>query len=101
MGLGLQVPNFTWSSGQANLGDTFGLIAERAERAGLYSLWVMDHFFQIGFAGPPESEMLEGYTALAFAAGRTNRIRLGEMVTGGTDPHPGVVVKTGATLGVL
>lgn len=39
MRLGLQVPNFTWPNGQANLGDTFGQVAERAERAGLYSLW--------------------------------------------------------------
>src|SRR5258708_6144019 len=37
MRLGLQVPNFTWPNGQANLGDTFGLIAERAERAGRYN----------------------------------------------------------------
>ena len=64
MRLGLQVPNFTWPNGQENLGDTFSLIAQRAERAGFYSLWVMDHFFQIGMAGPPENEMLEGYTAL-------------------------------------
>ena len=61
MRLGLQVPNFTWPNGQENLGDTFGTVAERAERAGLYSLWVMDHFFQIGFVGPAENEMLEGW----------------------------------------
>jgi F420-dependent oxidoreductase-like protein len=101
MRLGLQVPNFTWPSGQANLGDTFGLIAQRAERAGLYSLWVMDHYFQIGTVGPPENEMLEGYTALAFAAGRTNQIKLGTMVTGVTYRHPGILVKTVTTLDVL
>jgi alkanesulfonate monooxygenase SsuD/methylene tetrahydromethanopterin reductase-like flavin-dependent oxidoreductase (luciferase family) len=84
MRLGLQVPNFTWSPDQGKLGDTFALIAQRAERAGLYSLWVMDHFFQIPFVGRPEDEMLEGWSALAFAAGRTNRIRLGTMVTGVT-----------------
>ncbi|HLG77214.1 MAG TPA: LLM class flavin-dependent oxidoreductase, partial [Ktedonobacteraceae bacterium] len=88
MKLGLQVPVFTYPQGQENLGDMFGLIAQRAERAGLYSLWVMDHFFQIGFAGPPEMEMLEGWSALAFAAGRTNRIKLGTMVTGITYRHP-------------
>jgi len=101
MRLGLQVPNFTWPNGQENLGDTFGLIAERAERAGFYSLWVMDHFFQIGFSGPPELEMLEGYSALAFAAGRTNHIKLGTMVTGVTYRHPGILVKTATTLDVL
>ncbi|HEX4715481.1 MAG TPA: LLM class F420-dependent oxidoreductase [Ktedonobacteraceae bacterium] len=101
MKLGLQVPVFTYPQGQENLGDMFGLIAERAERAGLYSLWVMDHFFQIGFAGPPEMEMLEGWSALAFAAGRTNHIKLGTMVTGITYRYPGLLVKTATTLDVL
>jgi len=101
MRLGLQVPNFTWPNGQEQLGDTFGLIAERAERAGFYSLWVMDHYFQIGFSGPPELEMLEGYSALSFAAGRTNRIKLGTMVTGVTYRHPGILIKTVTTLDVL
>ena len=101
MRLGLQVPNFTWSQDQSLLGDTFGLIAERAERAGLYSLWVMDHFFQIGFVGPAENEMLEGWTALAFAAGRTNRLKLGTMVTGITYRYPGILVKTATTLDAL
>lgn len=101
MRLGLQVPNFTWPGGQAQLGQTFGLIAERAERAGLYSFWVMDHFFQIRSVGPAENEMLEGYTALAFAAGRTSRIKLGTMVTGVTYRHPGILVKTVTTLDVL
>ncbi len=101
MRLGLQVPNFTWPGGQANLGDTFGLIAERAERAGLYSMWVMDHFFQIRGVGPSENEMLEGWSALAFAAGHTNRIKLGTMVTGVTYRHPGILVKTATTLDVL
>ncbi len=101
MRLGLQVPNFTWPNGQASLGDTFGLIAQRADRAGLYSLWVMDHFFQIPNVGPVEGEMLEGWSALAFAAGRTNRIKLGTMVTGVTYRHPGLLVKTATTLDVL
>jgi F420-dependent oxidoreductase-like protein len=101
MRLGLQVPNFTWPGGQAQIGETFGLIAERAERAGLSSLWVMDHFFQIRGLGPPEREMLEGWTALAYAAGRTNRIRLGTMVTGVTYRHPGILVMQATTLDVL
>ncbi len=101
MRVGLQVPNFTWSSDQSLLGDTFGLIAERAERAGFYSLWVMDHFFQIRMVGPAEHEMLEGWSALAFAAGRTNRIKLGTMVTGVTYRYPSILVKTATTLDVL
>jgi F420-dependent oxidoreductase-like protein len=101
MRVGLQVPNFTWPQGQAQLGDMFALIAERAERAGFYSLWVMDHFFQIPSVGPAENEMLEGWSALAFAAGHTNYIKLGTMVTGVTYRYPGILVKTATTLDVL
>jgi len=101
MRVGLQVPNFTWPDGPPRLGYTFGRIADRAERAGFSSLWVMDHYFQISFVGPPENEMLEGWSALAFAAARTNRIRLGTMVTGVTYRHPGILVKTATTLDVL
>jgi F420-dependent oxidoreductase-like protein len=61
----------------------------------------MDHFFQIQMVGPPEHEMLEGWSALAFAAGRTSRIRLGTMVTGVTYRHPGILIKTATTLDVL
>ncbi len=101
MRVGLQVPSFTWSSGQPQLGDTFGQIAQRAERAGFYSFWVMDHFFQIRNVGPAEHEMLEGWSALAFAAGHTNRIKLGTLVTGVTYRYPGLLVKTATTLDVL
>ena len=101
MRLGLQVPIFTWPNGQSQLGETFGEIAERADKAGLYSMWVMDHFFQIGNVGPPENEMLEGWTALAFAAGKTSRIKLGTLVTGVTYRYPGILVKTATTLDVL
>jgi len=101
MRLGLSISNFTWSPDQQLLGDTFGLMVERAERAGLYSLWVPDHFFQIPWIGPPEQEMLEGWSALAYAAGRTNRIKLGTLVTGVTNRHPGILVKMATTLDVL
>jgi F420-dependent oxidoreductase-like protein len=101
MRVGLQVNDFTWPTGQARLGEEFGAIAERAEQAGFYSLWVMDHFYQIGGLGPAEHEMLEAYTTLGFAAGRTSRIKLGTMVTGITYRYPGVLIKTVTTLDVL
>src|SRR5947199_9596900 len=61
----------------------------------------MDHFFQIPGVGPASHEMLEGYSALAFAAARTNRIKLGTMVTGVTYRYPGLLVKIATTLDVL
>lgn len=102
MRLGLHVPIFTWPQGQSHLGEMFSLIARRAEQAGLYSLWVMDHFFQTQkFFGPPSDEMLEGWTTLAFAAGHTHRIKLGTLVTGISSRHPGLLIKTATTLDVL
>lgn len=61
----------------------------------------MDHFFQIEMIGPPELDMLEGYSALAFAAAATERIELGTLVTGVTYRHPGLLAKTVTTLDVL
>ena len=101
MRLGLQVSYFSWPDAPASIGPTFGRIARNAEDAGLASLWVMDHFFQIGTIGPPELDMLEAYTTLAFAAGQTSRIELGTLVTGVTYRHPGILAKTVTTLDVL
>jgi F420-dependent oxidoreductase-like protein len=61
----------------------------------------MDHFFQISVLGPPELDMVEGYTALAFAAGQTTTIELGTLVTGVTYRHPGLLAKTVTSLDVL
>ncbi|HET6314255.1 MAG TPA: LLM class F420-dependent oxidoreductase [Chloroflexia bacterium] len=101
MKIGLQVNNFTWDGGEEQLGETFGAIGRRAEEAGFDSFWVMDHFFQIGGIGPAEWPMLEGYSALAFIAGQTSKMKLGTMVTGVTYRHPGILVKTVTTLDVL
>jgi F420-dependent oxidoreductase-like protein len=95
------VPSFTWPGGAAALGATFATVARSAEDTGFASFWVMDHFFQIEPVGPAEDPMLEGYSALAFAAAVTDTIELGTMVTGVTYRHPGVLVKTVTTLDVL
>ncbi len=101
MKIGLQVPYFTWNGGAAKLGQTFGDIAKRADDLGFASLWVMDHFFQLPMLGPAETDMLEAYTTLGFAAARTSRIKLGTLVTGVTYRPPGVLVKAATTLDVL
>ncbi|GAA2576500.1 LLM class F420-dependent oxidoreductase [Actinomadura fulvescens] len=101
MRIGLQIPSFTFSGGPERIGPEFGRIAREADQGGLHSLWVMDHFFQIAVVGPAEEPMLEGYSALSYAAGVTERITLGTMVTGVTYRHPGVLVKTVTTLDVL
>ncbi len=98
---GLQVNQFTWPGGTGAIGPTLARIGRTADEAGLDSLWVMDHFFQIRGLGPPEAPMLEGQTALGFLAARTERIRLGLMVGGIHHRAPGLWIKATTTLDVL
>jgi F420-dependent oxidoreductase-like protein len=101
MRIGLQIPYFTYPGGPASLGETFGRIVRDAEEAGFYSVWVMDHFFQIGGWGPKDREMLEAYAALSYAAALTHKVKLGALVTGVTYRHPGILIKTVTALDVL
>ena len=97
MQLGIQVDRFKYPGGDAAIGPIFGEVARRAEDVGFASLWVMDHFFQLPHIGAAEDPILEAYAALAFAAARTERIKLGTLVTSITFRHPGVLVKTATT----
>jgi len=101
MKIGLQIPSFTWPGGAQEIGVRLAEIGQRADAAGFASLWVMDHFFQIPYAGPAEDPMLEGYSALSFLAGVTKRVTLGTLVTGVIYRYPGILAKTVTTLDVL
>jgi F420-dependent oxidoreductase-like protein len=101
MRVGLQVPSFTWPGGPPGIAAKLAEIARTADDAGFYSLWVMDHFFQIHGVGPPEHDMLEGYTTLGYLAAVTRRVKLGTMATGVIYRYPGILVKTVTTLDVL
>ena len=101
MNLDLHVWRFDWAGGPATIGAEVGALAERAEAVGVRTLSFMDHFFQMEAAAPAEDPMLEGYTALGFVAGRTERLRLRLLVTGVTYRHPGLLAKTVTTLDVL
>ncbi|HET9258557.1 MAG TPA: TIGR03560 family F420-dependent LLM class oxidoreductase [Acidimicrobiia bacterium] len=95
---GLMVSSFVWDT---DMGSTLADVARRAESAGFRDLWVMDHFRQIRGVGRPWEDIPEAYTALAFVAGVTEKIRLGAMVTGITHRHPIVLGKVVASLDVL
>ncbi|NWF70656.1 MAG: LLM class F420-dependent oxidoreductase [Chloroflexi bacterium] len=100
MRIGLQIPNFTYP-GAPELRATLKDIVQTADSAGFYSLWVMDHFFQISFVGPAHLDMLEGYTTLGYFAGLTQKVKLGTLVTGVIYRYPGILIKTATTLDVL
>ena len=102
MKLGISIANFSWPVPTAELGATVSRIARMADDAGIDSLWVMDHFFQIRITGlPPESPMPEAYATLGFLLGQTRRIRLGTVVTSVAYRHPGVLIKTVTALDVM
>ncbi len=103
MHVGLQIPSFKFPGGTAAIRPTLMTIARTAEDAGFYSMWVMDHFYQIQglFGESYQDPMLEGYTALAFLAGVTEKVYLGTMVTGIIYRHPSVLLKTVSTLDIV
>jgi len=101
MKIGLQINNFTWPGGAAQIGPTLSTIAKTADAAGFDSIGVMDHFFQIRAIGPSEQEMLEAYTTLGFLAAHTRRAKLMTFVTGVHYRHPGILAKIVTTLDVL
>ncbi len=106
MKIGLQVPNFTFPGGKDSFAEDIKDIAIQADKAGFHSLWVMDHFFQIGseeswLLGPAEEDMYEGYSVLNYLAALTKEIKLGTMVTGNIYRHPGMLIKAASTLDVL
>jgi alkanesulfonate monooxygenase SsuD/methylene tetrahydromethanopterin reductase-like flavin-dependent oxidoreductase (luciferase family) len=101
MQIGLQVPSFTWPGGAAAIAPKLAEIARCVDEGGFASLWVMDHFFQIGVIGPAEHDMMESYSTLSYLAGLTKNVRLGTMVTGAIYRYPGILVKTATTLDVL
>jgi F420-dependent oxidoreductase-like protein len=101
MELDLHVPRFDWAGGPSGIGPGVLDLAQRAEAIGVRTLSFMDHYFQMDWMAPAEDPMLEGYTALGFVAGATERLRLRLLVTGVTYRHPGLLAKTVTTLDVL
>jgi F420-dependent oxidoreductase-like protein len=101
MRLDLHVTRFDWAGSPATIGAGVRDLAQRAEALGVRTLSLMDHFFQMDVVAPAEDPMLEGYTALGFIAGCTDRLRLRLLVTGVTYRHPGLVAKTVTTLDVV
>lgn len=61
--------------------------------------WLFDHFYPI--LGDSTGPCFEGWTALSYLAGRTERLRLGLMVTGNPYRHPAVLANMAATFDVF
>lgn len=99
--LGLQIPNFSYGTGVAELFPTVIAQAQEAEAAGFDSVFVMDHFYQLPGLGTPDQPMLEAYTALGALGAATERVQLGTLVTGNTYRNPTLLAKAVTTLDVI
>jgi F420-dependent oxidoreductase-like protein len=98
--LGLQIPNFSYGTGVAELFPTVIAQAQEAEAVGFDSVFVMDHFYQLPGLGTPDQPMLEAYTALGALSTATERVQLGTLVTGNTYRNPALLAKAVTTLDV-
>ena len=101
MRLGLHYWNYSTPSDPTEIAATLSETARIAEQAGLSTFTVMDHYFQMEYAGSAAEPMLEGYTTLGYVAAKTERMTLGVLVTGVMYRHPGLLAKIVTTLDVL
>jgi len=69
--------------------------ARRLDEAGYQGVWAWDHFMGRGELTVP---VVEGWTALAMAAGATRRIEVGSFVLNVMNRHPTVVARMASTL---
>lgn len=104
MRISLQIPNYSFPGGSQTFSDDMREIVIRADSAGFHSIWVMDHYFQIGpfgVIGPAEDDMHEAYSVLSWIAALTKNVKLGTLVTGAVYRQPGFLIKTVTSLDVL
>jgi len=76
--------------------DQWLALALACEEHGLEGLFRSDHYAPIG--SPPGTASLDAWATLAALAGRTERIRLGTLVSPVTFRHPSVLAKMAATV---
>jgi F420-dependent oxidoreductase-like protein len=101
MRLSVSLTNYSWTGGPAAAAAALARTTEQAEAAGVHTIWVADHLLQADPASDEHEPMLEAYTTLGFLAGRTERVRLGTMVTAVTFRAPALLIKQVTTLDVL
>lgn len=99
--LGLQISNFSYGTGPAQLFPTVLEQTREADEAGFDAVFVMDHLYQLPHIGPNDAPMLEAYTTLGALATATQKVQLGTLVTSNTYRNPTLLAKVITTLDVI
>ena len=98
MRVSVSLTNYSW---KGDLRRGLLDVVRAADGAGVDTVWLPDHLLQADPNAADDADMLEAYTTLGFLAGRTERVRLGTMVTGVTFRPPALLVKAVTTVDVL
>jgi len=99
--ISVTVTGFSWPGGPAALAHHLSDVVRAADESGIDTVWVADHLLQADPGSNSDAEMLEAYTTLGFLAARSERVRLGTMVSAATYRPPALLVKAVTTLDVL
>jgi alkanesulfonate monooxygenase SsuD/methylene tetrahydromethanopterin reductase-like flavin-dependent oxidoreductase (luciferase family) len=76
-------------------------VVRAADAGGIDTVWVADHLVQYAPGTEPTDPHLEAYTLLGWLAGRSERVRLGAMVSPITFRPATLLIKAVSTLDVL
>ncbi len=101
MRFGFHFLDFTLPGEPESLSGHLTRTASAVEAAGASWLTVQDHFLQMEQFRSAHDPMLESWSTLGFLAARTERVRIGTVVTGITYRNPAVLAKTATTIDVL
>jgi alkanesulfonate monooxygenase SsuD/methylene tetrahydromethanopterin reductase-like flavin-dependent oxidoreductase (luciferase family) len=94
------VTNYSWR--ELPLVDGLVRAAQAADQGGLHTIWVPDHLAQVDpTVEAGADDMFEAYGVLTYLAGRTERVRLGTLVTNVTLRPPALLANALATLDTL
>jgi alkanesulfonate monooxygenase SsuD/methylene tetrahydromethanopterin reductase-like flavin-dependent oxidoreductase (luciferase family) len=100
MRLSVSLTNYSWRD--VSLVDGLVRAAETADQGGLDTVWVPDHLAQVDPTVTAGSDdMLEAYGVLTYLASRTERVRLGALVTNVALRPPALLANAVATLDTL
>ena len=95
----MNITNYSWPDG--GLVDGLAGLSAAIDDTDLDTVWVTDHLIQADPSSMFGAEMLEAYSTLGYLAARTQRVRLGAMVSPVTFRAPSLLIKQVTTLDVL